>query len=373
LNGLRKSTAADDRIRGTLDCVASRLADVAAAVNAALADLKSPTRIANEAEAVFRVLWACGNRRVCEISESKEGVLLCSFRSRIRDYATATGIGTTELGHAVHQWIDRRCSSAELQKACPSVRPEDCAAWFEAGRGIEWHWKALLDRARGPRREPHWDPATEHRELIELLSSGSVARRFWTFTSHFILCFSRCPDFPFSTRGLPKVDPPASGKRLYHLAWGKETAEGDARDIAARLETGLLEHVGSIFDGSVTDLLESEVNGAFRAAGLPLNAHFRYEGPWERLLVDRDGRHCQLDRWASETNDDYVVDFRPTDPRSPFFIRVPMLQDVIGVVRRWLIDRCSPSQLTREYPTMCHDGEAPPAAAGPGAPRMQSE
>lgn len=84
--------------------------------------------------------------------------------------------------------------------------------------------------------------------LLKYLVRQPSVRSFHFFLSHHQLCFSHCPDYPYSVENLPTVTVSSGLYRVQHA--GGESLGSD-EEMASLLESLLLPEVAGIFAGNV--------------------------------------------------------------------------------------------------------------------------
>ncbi len=304
-------------------------------------------------------LWVHGEERSCHLERMKEGNR-CTFRQLNTHMAVGETTDTAALAAAIARWMEGRARVDELGHEFPFVRVEPHARAYEEGRLAEWQWDDTLERARSLLPEKRDDVLVYHLPLLERLAQQPVIRRFFTFTSHESLCFSRCPDYPFSTWGLPRVTPllerghkPGTPASRYRVTCGKQRLEGDAASTLRFIEEVFQAEGDTSFDGSLEDAMWQAVNQMLVASGSALRCTRTSSGEWARMVVSHRGRACQLSAYESSSDEHpftYQVQFQVSQPQ-PKRVAEGEFDDLdtLGRALRMWLEELAPLPLLRAH------------------------
>jgi hypothetical protein len=156
----------------------------------------------------FYTLTVAGDARSCELEALQPGSeARCTFSHLGTDLAVGATSDADALATAVGRWLDSGARVDPLTREFSFVHGEPHAPSYEQGRYAEWLWEFHIAHARRSQASGSWEPMVAHLPLLERMARHPVIRRFFVFTSHEVLCFSRCPGSPFSTAGLPVIIP----------------------------------------------------------------------------------------------------------------------------------------------------------------------
>jgi len=100
----------------------------------------------------------------------------------------ASGDVTADPAAAVSQWL-HGATLADLKT--DGVVIENHAELFERGEAARWHWILVRDRLGDPD-----DTLAASRPLLERLLERELPTRFFSFTSHYQLCFAASSHYP---------------------------------------------------------------------------------------------------------------------------------------------------------------------------------
>ncbi|MCY1020564.1 DUF6193 family natural product biosynthesis protein [Pyxidicoccus sp. MSG2] len=208
----------------------------------------------------FYTLTVEGDGRSCELEAPQPGSeARCTFSHLGTNLAVGATSDVDALATAVGQWLDSGARVDPLTREFSFVQGEPHASSYEQGRYAEWLWDFHIAHARRSQASGSWDPMVAHLPLLERMARHPTIRRFFVFTSHEVLCFSRCPVYPFSTAGLPAVIPdqrsraPGAGSGLarYTVRASDRKLEGSAEEVLQFVEEILTAEGDTTFYGSV--------------------------------------------------------------------------------------------------------------------------
>jgi Family of unknown function (DUF6193) len=168
-------------------------------------------------------------------------------------------------------------SLADLRDHHTFMRVRDLAFAFDAGTEVEAMWQLMMAHLEFPMpSHPHGEgyDATARRMWREYVDREARIRRMalaaaeqpalrmlFPFTSHWVLCFSRCTGYPY-TWDLPKIEPAGAGSyRVWdggtnpNLSGGRLLADGvDVREAVAAVVAALPDNCGPAIAGTADDL-----------------------------------------------------------------------------------------------------------------------
>ena len=131
---------------------------------------------------------------------------------------------------AICCWTRERVGTKELASRFPDLSIVPKAAAFEEGREVDEEWKSYLEKPR-----PGFDA------IIRAAAAQPELRMLFPFTSHLVLCFSRCTGYPY-TDDCPMIAPAGSGRYQVMLRNGTTSpplgAEDAVRLVIANLPPG---------------------------------------------------------------------------------------------------------------------------------------
>jgi len=331
------------------------LAPIQSTLNACFRNLGSPLEATlTTGMWEFPELWIYGSKASCQVLEEQKQATTHFNRNRTR-LGTAKTSDLALLAEAIHQWLQKGALTSTLESQFPFFRAGDHATYFESGRGVEWHWKDLLERATTlPKERSYLDPVMKHRAWLDQVGPSSVARRFWTFTSHHVLVFSRCSHYPYSTGALPSITPLEENR--FKVECGGQTFTGNSAEIVARLEELLSPHSSSVFEGTTQDLLETELRQALSlGSGSPVVSRIQ-EGQWDSLYALGKNQLAQFDRLDGDAGPLYVLTLlRPDETGKREHIawfRTTSLKTLIEAARCWASEQCSIESFVLKYPSV---------------------
>jgi hypothetical protein len=146
-------------------------------------------------------------------------------------------------------------SLADLHDHHSFMTLSDLALAFEAGTEVEAKWQQMI-------AHPEWEmsPLPVHR-MVLAAAEQPVLRVLFPFTSHDVLCFSRCTGYPY-TWDLPKIEPTEAGSyRVWdggtnpNLRAGRLLADGvDVREAVATLVAALPDDCRPAIPGTADNL-----------------------------------------------------------------------------------------------------------------------
>jgi hypothetical protein len=201
-----------------------------------------------------------GNERDCELEALGPGSeARCRFRHRGTILAVGESPDVDALATAVGRWLDAGDGVEPLTREFSFVHAEPHALAYEQGRYAEWLWDFHVSESRREQLEKSARPLVAHLPLLERMALHPVIRRFFFFTSVDALCFSRCPRYPFSTKGLPVIIPrhhPRSlgadpGPVRYTVRCGERKMDGDVEAVCRFVEEVLTAEGDTTFYGSL--------------------------------------------------------------------------------------------------------------------------
>ncbi|WP_164009716.1 DUF6193 family natural product biosynthesis protein [Pyxidicoccus trucidator] len=236
-------------------------------VDAVLERLGSPRRcLLREPLGDFYTLTVNGEDRACELDALHGGSeARCTFLHLGTRLAEGKASDVDGLSTAISGWLDSGVRVEPLQREFPFIRIEPHAPAYEAGRYAEWRWDDAIARARESQGVKGWAPLVPLLPLLERMASRPIFRRFFFFTSHDTLCFSRCPRHPFSTEGLPYISPRFKGGPMadltearYSAHCGERTLEGGPEEICQFVEGILATEGDTTFYGSTRDAVDED-------------------------------------------------------------------------------------------------------------------
>ncbi len=237
----------------------------------------------------FFELWAHAAHRSVRFEPVTAGTR-CTFQELQTTLATGTTGDLDALTAATREFLRERASFLSVAQRQPWLRPYPHAEAYAAGRYAPFLFSRQLAAAQaGGDRERAW-----HLPWLKLLT-GTLAEQFFTFTSHLSLCFSRCPESPYSTWGLPTVTP-WPGKNgapdRFQVACGEEPEVLLAAEAAARVSRWLEQSEAPPFYGSAEYRVVDEVNFALRAQGTSLRAELVPRGGSVTVELHHKARSC---------------------------------------------------------------------------------
>lgn len=244
-------------------------------------------------------LWVYADDRSCRLTPCDGGPvagLLCIRTTPV----IAIEVADPERAAAlVREWIAARRSLADLLKRYPTAQMLPHAQRLEAGDVAGWSWANLRDRAQDPESS-----AAPHRPWLEEVLRHPAITRFFAFTSHHRMCFSRCSDHPFATDGMPIVIPAPDGNR-YTVVVGARRWEGDVDETLELLERVLSKIADRPWHGVAAELLIEPINAELADRGSRLRLRMRQRMQWLYVIaasashevvidVDHGQRFCAL-------------------------------------------------------------------------------
>lgn len=252
-------------------------------------------------------LWAYGDGRSCRIDVDGDhfGVV---FLVGSKEVAHAA-ITVTEIGATVAAWTEALVPLADLSRVCTALLIEPHAELLERGEVARWHWRRALDEARVPD-----STLARFLTLIERIVDHPSIARFFSFTSHGVLCFSASSTFPFVTEGLPIVRPSAEGG--YVIEEGDVRQRGDVDETLARIDDALAQSPHRPFVGAVDHLMVQDVNAELARRGRSLRAVVRQYRQWYRTVLERGPRSCAVLKVGAPSSPWWALRFveQPTGP-----------------------------------------------------------
>jgi hypothetical protein len=184
--------------------------------------------------------------RFCQVcTAALERLFLCDFWNRGVVLATADSPHLLDVAAWTYAWVEERLSTPVLARRFPPVAVEPIAEAFEAGTEVEWKWKLLGQSMM-----------VERLGLAPLLSEAMKAgalRQLFPFTSHEMLCFSRCTGYPYSG-GCPSATPNRDGSYTVRDGEGRVVGTGGAREVVDMLVGALPTGCGPAVQGTADSL-----------------------------------------------------------------------------------------------------------------------
>ncbi len=231
-------------------------------------------------------LWVYGDERTCYLEwDVDEGRARCLFNHLGTSLAEAPHEEASALAAPIARWLQGGVRTEELVKAFPFVSQKDWARAYEEGAYADWLWKQGL----GPR--------VAHLPLLERLSKR-VQRYFIDATLSPALVFSRCPNPPLSTEGLPRVRPLSEGgsgaAARFLVECGSEKREGDVAEVARFIEDVFEKEGDPPFYGDSTEGMKKPFDAALASAGSPLRLQRTYRTGTLHLEVRQGDRRCLI-------------------------------------------------------------------------------
>jgi hypothetical protein len=221
------------------------------ALQAAFADLGSALLVA-ELEQGRRGVYDASVRSRTKLSQvsigSEERVIVLDFWSRGVMLAMGKTPDLRRAAGAIDRWFASDCTTDNLARAFEFVRPEEYAWAYEQGVEIEHRWQEYLQSI--PERIP------ELHAVVQAAASRPELRCLFPYTSHNVLCFSRCTGWPF-TADLPFVVPLTRDphEARYEVCLGEQSLGlGDAEQAIRLVTAHLPAHCGPAVAGTADDL-----------------------------------------------------------------------------------------------------------------------
>jgi hypothetical protein len=212
-----------------------------------------------------------------EVWADADGRACCFVGTTCRFYLGQASVAyvpdIVDVAQAAHAWLIERVRISALPSRVEGALLEPHVEFVEDDPA-RWHWLNLLDRVRHER-----DALAPMRGLVEALSHGAVATRFYSFSSVATLCFSASSHYPWVTDDLPTVATDGHG----HFRVG-ETLCDETQAIAlveARLSAATL----TPFFGAEPHFVQAKLNRLLRGSGSALRAELLRPNAWFRLNV----------------------------------------------------------------------------------------
>lgn len=271
-------------------------------------------------------LWVYGEYYSCRICTSPTEAISCSFFLHATLLASLQSTNE-DIESSVHLWIDKQISVAELAQKFPQLQISDFAQIFERGDYAEWHWHNVLQQAR------NGDGVLEYYlPIIEKIVTIPEIRRFFSFTSLNMLCFSRCSHYPFRTEGLPVLYPTEEGCLV---KCGEEHVCGDA-DVVCNF---LAQHLKRLamptpYLGTIEQGFIEPINDALQKRGSDIRLVHKQKHQWSGVQAVKNNRSCKLEIYEGEDNL-YGLLFRKEDAEIALG-RFATVEAVAAAIDGWL-------------------------------------
>jgi hypothetical protein len=235
-----------------------------------------------------------GDERTCSLGwDVNEGRAHCAFVHRGTRLAVAVAVDASALTAPIARWLQGGVRTEELAKDFPVISPEVYAKAYDEGAYAEWRWKEALAWTR---RGQGYQPFLAHLHLLERLSKR--VQRYFIVTNLPALAFSRCPNPPFSSQGLPWVRPVSqegSGPATRFLVGcGSEKREGDVAEVARFIEDVFEKEGDTTFYGDATESIKKPLDAALASVGSPLRLRRAHHQGGPVMEVRQGNRRCLL-------------------------------------------------------------------------------
>jgi hypothetical protein len=239
----------------------------------------------------FSEAWIYAGPRSCRLApEDGDRVSLALLLMRTQ-LGRVDGLDAATAAKAIAAWFGAPESVRAVQSVTPQCALLPFAADFERGDYSAWHWGNVLDQARSS------NVLALHGPLLARIVVSETARRYYSFTSLWSLCFSRSSLYPFDTAGLPVVWPAREEGRVSYVVQidGHEVKKGDDREVFEVIESVLAAQAQPTYFGNLYDRCCDELNRALAARGSDVTVRSEQHRQWLRLAARAaDGRWCEI-------------------------------------------------------------------------------
>jgi len=229
-------------------------------------------------------LWVYGDGRSCAITPSA-GVVSIGFHVGQARVARAENLG--DLPDAVAAWLVARVAHGDLAKRT-GVTLERHAEFIES-MPARWHWLHVLDRITDPD-----DVLAPQRPLIEALAASPVVSEFYSFSSHYWLCFSASSHYPWVNDGLPTVVAAGQNEYIVDATRRDRGLRYSVAEAVERIEAALASYPVRPFFGSAPHYELPALGASLQRCGSALRPAVVQRGGWHRLEVASGTRTCEV-------------------------------------------------------------------------------
>ena len=249
-------------------------------------------------------LWVYGSGRSCCVRNDT-----CAFLVGEAQVAFAQEL--TNVASDIAAWLVEEVPLASLEARNIQLEPHADVLEIDPAR---WHWLHVLDRVTDPN-----DVLFDLASLIVRLSENSVVSQFYTYSSHYDLCFSASSHFPWVGE-YPVVT--AVNSDEYMVDGVKCSLEEAVTKIETELEASPIQP----FFGSGPDHEISLIAKSLKQQGSTLRPEIIQHEGWPRICLSKDSRQC----WAT------AHDIRCFDDTAEFLAACRDIDDVVGIAIRFL-------------------------------------